>query len=193
MGDFMATQEKRGNCQDIFDLSQFLYDSKRDVYTCPAGQILTRRKHKKQRQAYEYACRSSICRVCPIREQCTRAKNGAARTVKRHYDQESIDQAREQSHSQAAKRDRIRRKWLMEGSFGDAALQHGFKRARWRGLWRQQIQDYLIATIQNLRILARYTYRPARACSKASRCVFDLFNVSGELILCPRFFEVVAT
>jgi len=193
MGDFMATQEKRGNCQDIFDLSQFLYDSQRDVYTCPAGQILTRRKHKKQRQAYEYACPSSVCRACSIRQQCTRAKNGVARTVKRHYDQESIDQAREQSHSQAAKRDRIRRKWLMEGSFGDAALQHGFKRARWRRLWRQQIQDYLIATIQNLRILARYTYRPARACSKASRCVCDLFNVSRELILCPRFFQVVAT
>jgi hypothetical protein len=28
-----------------------------------------------------------------------------------------------------------------------------FKRARWRRLWRQQIQDYLIAAIQNVRIL----------------------------------------
>jgi hypothetical protein len=30
---------------------------------------------------------------------------------------------------------------------------HHFKRARWRRLWRQQIQDYLIAAIQNVRIL----------------------------------------
>ena len=43
----------------------------------------------------------------------------------------------------------------MEGSFGDAALRHGFKRSRWRRLWRQQIQDYLIAAVQNLRLLAR--------------------------------------
>ena len=28
-------------------------------------------------------------------------------------------------------------------------------RARWRGLWRQSIQDYLIAAIQNLRIIAK--------------------------------------
>jgi len=167
MGDFMDTQEKRGNCQDIFALSQFTYDSEQDIYTCPAGEILTRRKHKKQRQAYEYACPSSVCRVCAIRQQCTKAKNGVARTIKRHYDQESIDIARQHSHSKAAKRDRVRRKWLMEGSFGDAALQHGFKRARWRGLWRQQIQDYLIATIQNLRILVRHTYSPVKTSYKA--------------------------
>ena len=34
-------------------------------------------------------------------------------------------------------------------------MQYGFKRARWRGLWRQSIQDYLIAAIQNLRIIAK--------------------------------------
>lgn len=41
----------------------------------------------------------------------------------------------------------------MEQSFADAANNHHFKRARWRRLWRQQIQDYLIAAIQNVRIL----------------------------------------
>ena len=41
----------------------------------------------------------------------------------------------------------------MEQSFADAANNHGFKRSRWRLLWRQQIQDYLIAAIQNIRIL----------------------------------------
>jgi hypothetical protein len=37
-----------------------------------------------------------------------------------------------------------------------AAIDFGFVReevARWRRLWRQQIQDYLIAAIQNVRIL----------------------------------------
>jgi hypothetical protein len=44
----------------------------------------------------------------------------------------------------------------MERSFADATNCHGFKRARWRGLWRQAIQDLLIATVQNLRKLIRY-------------------------------------
>jgi hypothetical protein len=30
------------------------------------------------------------------------------------------------------------------------------KRARWRGLWKQAIQDLLIATVQNLRKLVRH-------------------------------------
>jgi len=42
---------------------------------------------------------------------------------------------------------------LIEHSFADAANNHHFKRARWRRLWRQRIQDYLIAAIQNVRIL----------------------------------------
>jgi hypothetical protein len=43
----------------------------------------------------------------------------------------------------------------VEGSFADAANNHGFKRARWRRLWRVQIQDWLIAAIQNIKILLR--------------------------------------
>jgi hypothetical protein len=42
---------------------------------------------------------------------------------------------------------------MMERSFADATNSHGFKRARWGGLWRQAIQDLLIATVQNLRKL----------------------------------------
>jgi hypothetical protein len=44
----------------------------------------------------------------------------------------------------------------MERSFADAANCHGLKRARWRGLWKQAIQDLLIATVQNLRKLIRH-------------------------------------
>ncbi len=167
MADLTLSQANKPCMQGIFGIEQFLYDSTSDTYRCPAGQTLTRRKHKKQRQAYEYACAAAVCQECSMRQQCTRAK-GTARTIKRHYDQDAIDAARAQSHSRAATRDRRRRKWRMEGSFGDAATHHGFKRARWRRLWRQRIQDLLIATVQNLRTLLRHTGRRTRgACSQA--------------------------
>ncbi len=51
--------------------------------------------------------------------------------------------------------DRKRRQWFQERNFGEAAVMHGVKRARWRGLEKQSIQDLLIATIQNLKILGR--------------------------------------
>lgn len=155
MGDMLAPQLKKGRREGIFGYDDFTYNAETDTFTCPAGQTLTRRKHKKKRKAYEYACSAAICRACELRSRCTKAK-GAARSVKRHYNQEAVDAGRAQSRSAAAKRDRVRRKWLMEGSFADGANNHGFKRARWRRLWRQQIQDYLIAAVQNIRILIRY-------------------------------------
>ena len=61
--------------------------------------------------------------------------------------------ARRQANTRRAKLDRKRRQHLVERSFADAANRHGFKRARWRGLVKQSIQNLLIATIQNLRKL----------------------------------------
>jgi hypothetical protein len=52
-----------------------------------------------------------------------------------------------------------RRQHLIERSFADAANCHGLKRARWRGLWKQAIQDLLIATVQNLRKLLRLLFK----------------------------------
>ena len=49
-----------------------------------------------------------------------------------------------------------RRKYKAEGSFANAANNHGFKQARWRGLYKMQIQNLMIAAIQNLGKLLRY-------------------------------------
>lgn len=168
MGDLLAPQKDKGRREGIFCHEDFRYDALTDTYLCPAGQRLHRRKHKKKRKAFEYACSAAVCQVCALREQCTKAR-GTARSVKRHYHQEAVDTGRAQSQSMQARHDRVRRKWLMEGSFADAANNHGFKRARWRRLWRQKIQDYLIAAVQNVRILLRKTARkPARPASWAT-------------------------
>jgi transposase len=184
MGDLIESHEQRAASQEIFGREAFIYDPETDTYTCPAGQLMTRRKHKKQRKAYEYACGKATCKACHLRAQCTRAKGGVARTLKRHYNQQAIDQARAQSHSRAAVRDRIRRRWLMEGSFADATVHHGFKRSRWRRLWRQKIQDYLIAAVQNLRLLARKSNSPLRAAM--SRRLLAAFSIVKAVILHPE-------
>ena len=154
MADLATTQKGTGRREGIFEASHFVYDPATDTYRCPAGQTLKRRRHKKTRRAYEYTAGAKVCGACPLQSQCTRSKAG--RTLKRHEDHDAIEAARAQSASAAAKRDRRRRKHLMEGSFADAANNHGFKRSRWRRLWRQQIQDYLIAAVQNIRILLRH-------------------------------------
>jgi len=69
----------------------------------------------------------------------------------------------------------------MEQSFADAANNHGFKRSRWRRLWRQQIQDYLIAAIQNIRLLL------SRGGTNASAGAAALKIVAVEAVLMVLF------
>jgi len=135
----------------LFSDELFNYDAATDTYTCPAGQTLKKKHFKPWRQAYYYGCAKKICRVCPRREECTRSKSG--RTVMRHVDHERVVAGRLESGSGSAKRDRVRRKILAEGSFADAANNHGLKRSRWRGLFFQSVQDFLIASCQNIRKL----------------------------------------
>ncbi len=106
-----------------------------------------------------------------------------ARSLKRHEKQAALDVVKAQAHSRAAQRDRRRRRHLMEASFADAANNHHFKRARWRRRWRQQIQDYLIASIQNLRILLKH-YQPKRSAAAAlSWPHLNLFILSTTISL----------
>lgn len=138
----------------VYPVSAFVYESDRDRYRCPAGHYLYYHNFKKDDQLIEYKIeQTSLCAHCQLRAQCTKSKAG--RSVTRPLFSELVEAGRSQANSQAAHQDRRRRKHLMEGSFADAANNHGFKRSRWRGLWRQQIQDWLIAAVQNLRILMK--------------------------------------
>jgi hypothetical protein len=163
MGD-AASKARRGHDQSLFGEEAFTYDAKSDVYWCPAGQSLKALPLDPIRRRIKYKAPARVCGACALRAQCTGSVHG--RVVHRHENQLTLDVARAQAHSAAARRDRKRRHHLMERSFADATNNHHFKRARWRRLWRQQIQDYLIAAIQNVRILLAHQ-RPRRNAAAA--------------------------
>jgi len=152
MGDVLGKQQGGKSQQDIFPESAFTYHAADNVYLCPAGQQMKPRSFRQDKGTWEYALPKEVCAACKLRAQCTRATT-SGRTIHRHEHQELLDRARTQAHSPEARRNRKRRHVVMEQSFADAANNHGFKRSRWRRLWRQQIQDYLIAAIQNIRML----------------------------------------
>ena len=170
MGDASKGQNNHRD-ESIFAESAFTYDAASDTYRCPAGETLRARRLHRVRHTMEYKARGSVCAACVLRPQCTSAKLG--RTVKRHEKQAALDVARGQAHSRAARRDRKRRQQLMEQSFADAVNNHHFKRSRWRRLWRQQIQDYLIAAIQNVRILLAHQ-NPKNSAAIATRTAQSL-------------------
>ena len=139
--------------RDIFSEDDFLYNPETDMYLCPAGQHLKKSGYKPQQDAYVYRSSNKVCRNCSLVTRCTTSKN--SRTLKRHRRKEDLDKMRKAAQSQTAKRDIHTRQHLMERSFA-RATRYGFKRARWRRLWRVQIQEYLTSAIQNIMTLLSY-------------------------------------
>lgn len=154
------TQKGSGTKKGIFPKEAFLYDADNDVFICPDGQTLKRRKYFKKRKHYEYIASASTCNNCQLKERCTKAKSG--RTLKRHVRQDDLDFMLNQANSRKAKKDIRTRQHLMERSFA-RGTRYGYKRARWRRLWRVQIQEYLTSTIQNIMIIVRHIKEPAPA------------------------------
>ena len=155
------TQDQQERRRKIFPESLFVYDPQSDTYVCPAGQTLRRRKYWNTRKAFEYVTSRGVCKQCHLRVQCTRSQS-AGRTIKRHERQEILDRLRAHAQSGSAKRDIKIRQHFMERSFAQGK-RFGLKRARWRERLRVQIQDYLIAAVQNIELLIAHAWPQPRA------------------------------
>jgi transposase len=181
MGD-LRSRLRNHHQKDIYPAERFKYDERRDTYKCPAGRLLYRHHFNRHRGYYDYRTRPGVCARCRLAAHCTRSKAG--RSLNRYPGHHLLARARRQSHGPTARRDRQRRQWFQERNFAEATTQHGFKRARWRGLIKQTIQDQIIATLQNLKILLR---RGGLACLRLlellQRCLRRLAATRGDLQL----------
>jgi ribosomal protein L22 len=147
------THRGSGRQKGIFPKEAFSYDPESDTFTCPAGQVLRRRHYYKKRKHYEYKAATGTCSHCDLKEICTHSKDG--RTLKRHIRQDELDFLLKCAESRESKRDIKTRQHLSERSFAQSK-RHGYKRARWRRLWRMEIQDYITSAVQNIRILINH-------------------------------------
>ncbi len=184
------TQRGTGRQEGIMPRELFVYDPEHDQYICPAGQILKKRSFNKHRHYYEYRAGGEVCAGCELQSACTRARDG--RSVKRHLRQDELDRMIEVANSAAAKRDIKTRQHLSERSFAQAT-RYGYKRARWRGLWRMQIQDFLIAAVQNIQILIKQTQRRAACLTRLAAEGTKTICTPGATVLLFLFgFSFVA-
>lgn len=180
---FEKAHRGSGRQKGIFAKEQFVYNRDEDTFSCPAGQTLKRRRFNHQRQQYEYYMPKKTCGGCGLREQCTRSSMG--RSIKRHLRQDELDSMLKQARSPAAKRDIKTRQHLMERSFA-RATRYGLQQARWRRLWRVQIQEYLTATVQNLMVLLSNIKEPSAALSRRvdRSCIHNLFiNLNARIFI----------
>jgi transposase/uncharacterized protein (UPF0179 family) len=171
--DLGKANRKRIATLKIFQDDQFQYDPQSDTYRCPVGKLLKPKTLHKHRDSRDYAAPKKVCAACELREQCTKNKSG--RTIKRHLRQSDLDGMREKSRATKAQRDLKTRQHLMERSFA-RATRYGFDRARWRGLWRMRIQEYLTCAIQNIQVLIKHAGKPKKAVAVKAKALETAFR-----------------
>ena len=174
----ISHKRNNSNCDPAFNNDKFLYDNERDCYICPEGRLLKRKQFSANKNSVVYNANRKTCHQCQHFKKCVTSKK-SGRQIQRNLNQEYINWADNCLTKHERKRLMARRQYKAEGSFADAANNHGFKRSRFRGIEKVQIQNVMIAAIQNLRKLMRHISRkPALQVSNLAsvlRLLADLF------------------
>lgn len=136
-----------------FTVEKFAYDEAADEFTCPAGKHLQYLRTEPTRGKRTYRARRTDCRDCPLKSQCT---TGERRHIKVSPDHASLVQLRADSKTEEFWQLYRSRAPVIEGIFGEAKQWHGLRRSWRRGLSKMYIQCWLVATVLNLKRLARH-------------------------------------
>jgi len=129
----------------------FQYDSEKDHYICPQGQILPLTSRRNTEQVILYCAKAKVCNVCPVKNKCTGSKSG--RHIFRSFFQEDLEKAESYRQTEAyLKAIRKRSVWI-EPLFGEAKEFHRLRRFRLRRLLKANIEGVMIAAGQNLKRL----------------------------------------
>lgn len=144
---YSSPKEHSSQKNGLYDMQDFDYDKEADTYTCPAGNtmhtngsIYEKGKHRVKHY------KTKACKGCPIREQCTRNKNG--RFIERGIYQEELENNASRVNQNP---DYYRlRQQITEHQFGTLKRQWGFTHTLVSGKENVLSEVYLCFSIYNL-------------------------------------------
>jgi transposase len=111
-----------------FHRNKFIYDPKKDVYTCPAGNEMSRQRVRERDGFIVYSNRCA-CMNCPVKDQCTKSKT--LREIERSPYEDKVNEAA--SRAKANPAIYRRRQELSEHPFGVIKSVWGFGQFLCRG------------------------------------------------------------
>jgi transposase len=151
-------ERKKGYRPGRFEASQFVYDTERDEFRCPAGRRVvyrsceehtTPRGYQSQRRYYE--CES--CTGCRWKRTCTQGAGN--RTINVSFALEEMRaRARDNLQSEQGQVLRARRSVEVESVFGRLKHNWGFRRFRLAGLEKVKVEWGLLSIAHNLTKMA---------------------------------------
>jgi hypothetical protein len=148
--------ERYERTDGMFSRLDFTYDAERDVYICPNGRFLRTTGTVHDGRARNYLSQSGECRVCELKERCTR---GPFRKITRDINEKARDHVRTLMGTPEFEQSSDERKKI-EMRFAHLKTHHRFERMRLRGLSGARDEFHLAAIAQNLKTLANHIWRP---------------------------------
>ena len=138
----------------LFRKDDFAYDAERDVYVCPAGQILRNTGARKKLRLTRYVADPAVCNACPLKSKCTEGKSG--RAVNRNFDEGYFEKVKDYYGLEAYRKAMRKRKVWIEPMFAGAKQWHGMERVRLRRLERVNCEVLVTAAGQNVKRLLTF-------------------------------------
>jgi hypothetical protein len=149
--------DKSGLDDGTLSREAFTYDAERDCYVCPQGADLTTRGTIRDGHMLSYLASVNDCRHCPLKSAC--CARTPQRKVTRSIYEPARDIARAIAKTEAYVQTRRDRK-KVEMLFAHLKRILRMGRLRLRGPAGAQFEFTLAAVAQNLRRLAKLTFRP---------------------------------
>jgi hypothetical protein len=143
--ELVAKVSQEASNQGRFPKSVFVLDVLGEQGTCPAGH--TTREFTLEHDGGKLFRFGAVCASCPLREQCTEAKEG--RTVRMHPMEQQLQEARAYQQSEEGRK-HLRERVVVEHRLARLG-QLGMGQARYVGRAKTRCQLLLLSTIANLR------------------------------------------
>jgi len=139
-----------------FDRHQFRYDSNKDQFVCPEGNVLKFKQVCAERpHVRKYRSREKDCRLCPQKSLCT---SGNVRTLQRSIYDNLIQTAIKRCQSKEGMEAALRRQIQAEGTFANLKGVLKFKKLYSLGLESAGKRFLMACATINLKKLIRFLF-----------------------------------
>ena len=142
---------------DTLSRDDFSFDKDGDIYVCPQGKTLKTTGTVHDGKTLLYRSSKRDCDPCPLKSKC--CPNTPSRKIPRDINEDARDYTRSLMGTEAYYQSGINRKKI-ERLFGEAKRNLAMTRLRLRGLSGAKDEFLLIATVQNLKRLAKLAAIP---------------------------------
>lgn len=138
----------------------FFYNKESNHYTCSQGAILTPYPSIRYGIIKTFHTEEGVCNNCRIERICTAArfKYTKVRRIPHNIHKELFQMVKKEMLNHEFRKNLSDRLWKLEGLMSELKLRHNMNRAKYRGINKVQIQDYMAAYVINIKRIIAYIF-----------------------------------